>query len=198
MQQLKNKDLRYYEGSDRATLFSFRGVVETSDIRFLLILDDYDTLPDIDEQLRAKLSEAWFNIYTDFSKKIEDSGASLRFAEEKRLTAKRFKIEYLSTIVTFLASYPEKVVADTIRDELNINTEAKDYEAEIKKAVAQIQKMKLHLKRSETKDEGNENNLDDLITEAERFQGYQFDEKKMTVNKFASIIKKYKHAGTSK
>lgn len=191
------KELRYYESTKEATLFSFRRIVETGDVRYLLILNDYSTMPDVSDELSEKLNEAWSNIYSEYSDIVDSTEYELKFSEQKRLLAKRHKITYISQIIAFVSQYPDPELLELLKDEgftINAN-DADTFSESLNRAIGKLNREYLILKRSDKKEDVKEVNFDELITELERFQGYAFDEKTTTISKFASIIKRYKENG---
>lgn len=184
------KGLEYYENISQVTLYSFKGVIDNSDYRYLLKSGE---LPEISVELEEELAEAWFNIYNEYSEITGDSSASLQFNETKRQTVKKHKINYLTQLLRTIYIYPDSEIIEILKDD-GINIDLEDLKYSLDLAVGKLSKMQLQLKRSETEQEEN-TGLDFMITELERFQGYQFDEKKMTVKKFAYIVKRYKQNG---
>lgn len=193
------KELKYYGSSKEATLFSFRNVIETGDVRYLLILDDYKELPDIDDDMQDKLMGVWDSINDEFQKASDSSGSELRFAEQKRLTAKRLKLGYLSITLAHIAKFNDEEVAEELKDDgININfDDTESFNRSIQKAISTLNRMKLQLKQAErTMETGDDESgdINELISELEKFQGYEFRDE-MKVNKFFSILKRYKDHG---
>ena len=74
--------------------------------------------------------------------------------------------------------------------------EVDDFQKTFEKAYTRLMRMKNQINIFQKEQEKDENakdpSLDELIVTLEKFQGYQFNEKKMSVKKFANIYKKYK------
>ncbi len=196
----ENKELRYYENIHQATLFSFKSVIDNNDFRYLLKLKDYDSLPEISQELEDALADVWYNIYSEYSEITGDSSASLQFVETKRLAVKKHKIGYLSQALSFIGACQDQELADMLKEDgLFIDyTSPENFSKSYSLAIGKLSKMKLQLNRSEPEIIEDKNSLDLLITELEKFQGYQFNENEMKVSKFAYIVKRYKDARQDK
>ena len=192
-------ELRYYESSKQATLFSFRNVIENNDVRYLLILDDYSNLPEVSENIQTKLNDAWITITNEYSNLIDSGSTTLKFSEDKRIAAKRHKIVYIASLLEFISKYPDPDIIESLKaDGFIIDLSTPElFEKTFKTAVSKINRESLQLKRSEPDQEETKEivNFDLLITELEKFQGYQFNEQKTTVSKLGAIIKRYKDHG---
>ena len=167
-------------------------VIETGDYNYLVYEGDPNDVDLID------LADAWFTIYGEFSKIIKDTSLELMFSELKRLEAKKLRIHLHKWLVNFLSKYPEEEIIKELESEgykINTDTQEKYYES-LQRVVSQIKKAELQVRLAE-KDQNKkqDQNFDILITELEKFQGYGFNEKEMTVKKFASIYKRYKDDG---
>jgi len=167
-------------------------VIETGDYNYLIYEGDPNDVDLID------LADAWFTIYGEFSKIIKDTSLELMFSELKRLEAKKLRRHLHKWLVNFLSKYPEEEIIKELESEgykINTDTQEKYYQS-LQRVVSQIKKAELQVRLAE-KDQNKkqDQNFDILITELEKFQGYGFNEKEMTVKKFASIYKRYKDDG---
>lgn len=186
--------LKYYDSIDRVTLFSFRKTIETGDFRYMLILNNYDTLPEYSD-IEA-LSVSFFSVYTEYTKAIGDSSGDLEFIEMRRLEVKRDQIFILQSLYDFLCVSPEPEIAELITKQgytFDLTNQV-TYEQSLKRLRGEIEKKKAHYDMTMNKrpDQPEAPNMDSLITEMEKFQGYGFDERSMTLKKFASIVSRYK------
>jgi len=71
--------MKFYRSIDQLPLFNYSKIVETNDLRFLLVLPDYFELPVIADKELQELSEAWEvinNEITDFAR-ISDNQIKL-------------------------------------------------------------------------------------------------------------------------
>lgn len=170
-------------------------MIETGDVRFLLIRSNYDELPDIDIE---ELSNAWYNIYTEFSRIVGGNRADLWLVKRKRLVSMQLKYQLGATILRAVQICPAEETIEAAR-EFGYMLEVDNLEKTFEKAYTQLMRLKNNIQSIENdyKQEAESDEKDDfdsLIAILEKYQGYQFDELKMTVKKFANIYKNYKDA----
>ena len=55
-------------------------VINSGELRYLLILNNYDILPEFDQEL---LTQAWYNIYNEFSETVGGNRADLWLMKQK-------------------------------------------------------------------------------------------------------------------
>ncbi len=193
MTEQKPRAVRYSENSVQATLWQFKTVIETGDVRFLLILDNYDELPEFDIKL---LTTAWHEIYQDFSNVAGGSRADLWMVKVKRLTSMQMDFQRHSSILRVIEMYPVQDLVDEAKED-GYAIDLDDFDKTFEKAYTRLMKMKNQInifEKEQAKDETKDQSIEGLIVELEKFQGYGFDEHKMNVKKFANIYKKYKNA----
>lgn len=191
MTEQKPKGVRYSENSAQATLWQFKTVIETGDVRFLLILDNYDELPEFDIQL---LTTAWHGIYQDFSNIAGGSRADLWMVKVRRLTSMQMDFQRHASILRVIEMYPVQDLVDEAKAD-GYDIDLDDFDKTFEKAYTRLMRMKNQInifEKEQAKDEGQDQSIEGLIVELEKFQGYAFDEHKMNVKKFANIYKKYK------
>ncbi|MCK5607624.1 hypothetical protein KAR91_37415, partial [Candidatus Pacearchaeota archaeon] len=82
MTEQKPKGVKYSENSSQATLWQFKTVIETGELRYLLILDNYDELPEFDMEV---LTIVWQEINEEFSDISGGNRAALWMVKTKRL-----------------------------------------------------------------------------------------------------------------
>ena len=189
------KGLRFSENINQANLWQFKKVVETGNVKFLLILDDYDEFPacDVDE-----LSKAWYNIYTGFSEIVGGNRADLWLVKRKRLVSLKLNYDLGTIILRTLQQYPCQETIDAAK-EFGYEVDPENFNQTFEKAYTRLMRMNHQIKTIENDskqeaDETEREDLDGLIAALEKFQGYQFDEQKMSVKKFANIYKNFKNA----
>lgn len=167
-------------------------VVNSGDVRYLLILDDYDDFPEFDTDL---LSTAWYDIYNEFSESVGGNRSDLWLLKQKRLVSLKLDYELGSIALRVVQSVPH---ADTIEvaAEQGYIIDLNNFDTTFEKAYTQLMKVKNQVKALENEQQKEEvgGDLDGLITTLEKHQGYQFNETKMTVKKFAAIYKSFKNA----
>ena len=185
--------VRYSENSSQATLWQFKKVIETDDLRYLLKLDDYDELPEVST---AELVTSWHSIYEEFSESVGGNRSELFLARQRSLIGLKYKHDIDASIIRVLSRHPHEELID-LAEEVGYKMNRHDLQGSIDRAVAQIKKTKKQIERTEKEmksDEDERPDFDSLITSLERFQGYQFDEMTMTVRKFANIYKAQRDA----
>ena len=181
--------LNHSKSSDEATLWQFQKVIDTGDVRYLLNLDSYDDLPDVDME---PLTIAWGNIYAEFSEITGGNRAELFLTRQKRLVFLKVQYEQWSIILRMVEILPHP---DIIKEanEFGFNIDLKDFKATFQKAKSKHIKLKHQISIIEKDEEVDEKpmDFDGTIVQLEKYQGYHFDPK-MTVKKFAHIYKQYK------
>jgi len=197
MTEQKPKGVRYSENTSQATLWQFKTVIETGDLRYLLILDDYETLPEFDLEL---LNVAWMEIYQEFSDISGGNRADLWLVKVKRLTSMQLNYQRHASLLRVIKMFPdEEFLAEAAADGDMISLD--DFDKTFEKAYTRLMRMKNQIgafQREQEKEDTEESSLEGTIAMLEKFQGYQFDEYKMSVKKFANIYKAYRDAQVHK
>lgn len=189
------KELRFSENINQATLWQFKKVVETGNVRYLLILEDYDDLPVCDTD---ELSKAWYNIYTGFSEIVGGNRADLWLVKRRRLVSMKLNFDLGAIVLRTVQLYPCQETIDAANEfgyEIDLNNLNPTFE----KAYTKLMRLNHQIKTIENDskqdaEETEREDMDGLIATLEKFQGYQFDEHKMTVKKFANVYKNFKNA----
>lgn len=181
---------KYYNSSDLCPLSVFRQVVNSGELKSLQISGQSS-----DEELE----EAWSVIYDEFSQVIKDKTADLAFLAMKQNTIKRHKVSYLSVLLQAYSHLPTKELSDILIEEGFRVTD--DTETTLRMAVGKINRMKSDIEFAEKQNERTDKKAEDfdlVIGEVEKFQGYHFDQDKMSVRHFANIYKRYKDSHVRK
>jgi len=187
--------LRFSENINQVNLWQFKNVIANAEVRFLLILDNYDELPDCNTE---ELSDAWYKIYADFSEIVGGNGADLWLVKQRRLVSMKLNYQLGTTILRAVQICP---VRETIQaaEGFGYTIDINNLKPTFEKAYTKLMRLKNQISviENESKQDneaGNKNDLERLIATLEKHQGYQFDEMKMSVRKFANIYKNYKDA----
>lgn len=190
MKRQKKKDIKYCATTSQVSLWQFKQVVETGEVRYLLILDDYETLPEFD---LAVLNDVWFNIYQEFSELAGGHRSDLWLMKQARLTALKFQYEADASLLRVVSQFPHPEVLKAAK-EFGYVIESDNYADGMRTAQAKLNKIKGQIREQENQLKGDEEkpDLDKLITTLERWQGFQFKKKKTSVKEFAIIYKSYK------
>lgn len=156
----------------------------------------------------SELQEAWQNIYYEYfdampSKKsiyTIQLDAEIKYLESKidiiQTIFDAFKQMYIPDLIPILNEYGfyYEFTPETMFDDL------KKVEAECKSFVVQKEVKKAEYKRfidEESKKPQSKTNWDDIITELSQFQGYELNEKVLTVSKFVAIFNRYNNANNN-
>lgn len=187
----ETKDIRYSENSNQATLWQFKQVIATGDVRYLLIMDSYDEWPELDIE---PLESVWYGIYSEFSEAVGGNRSDLWLIKEKTFLAQQFDLDLKLRALNIvkMLRIPE---AEEIANLAGLEIDLYDFDRTYEKAKARVGLLQNRLRRAENERSNQpeeKQDIDALIVSLEKFQGYQFDEHKMSVRKFANIYKHYK------
>ncbi len=183
--------IKVAENISKVTLWQFKMVINSNDVRYLLILDNYDELPEYDMDV---LNDLWVTIYAEFSETVGGNRADLWLLKQKQLTFQKMKYEMDSSLLRVIQVLPHPELLEQAK-EFGYDIDLSDFQKTFEKANGKLTKLKNLIKRTVKEMEGKQEkqqDLDDLIITLEKHQGYQFDEYTMTVKKFASIYKSFK------
>jgi len=197
MKKLEGTTYAYSENAIQVNLWQFKQVIETGDVRYLLVLDDYENLPDIDT---SKLVTVWFNVYSDFSKVTGGGRSEIWLTKHRDIIYMEYQYNSEARLLNMLDKLRHPEMVEAIK-ELGYFIDLKNYDKTFAKARAKLIRLKNQLKsekekRKKEKEEEGTTDFDALITTLEKHQGYQFIELKMSVKKFANIYKQYKACQT--
>ena len=166
-----------------------------AEVRYLLILDNYDELPDCDTE---ELSNAWYKIYADFSEIVGGNRADLWLVKQRRLVSMKLNYQLGAAILRAVQICPVEETIEAAK-EFGYLIDIDDLKPTFEKAYTKLMLLKNQITAIENDSKQDEENNDSgdiegLIAALEKHQGYQFDEMKMSVRKFANIYKNYKDA----
>jgi hypothetical protein len=174
---------QYYKSADLCPLSRFREVVNQGSLRPLVIKGNPS---------ETELEEAWNDIYSEYSDIIKDRSTDLHFLNIKQTTAKRHKISYLSVLLQRYSASPDKEFEAMMAEE-GFKILSDDHESTFRMAYGRIKRMTDDLAMRVALDSEKEKvDFDFIISEVERYQGYSFDQDKMSVKHFANIYKRFK------
>lgn len=178
----KKEVWKLYDTSDRCPLENFRLIVNTGNIKNLIIQGN----PPENE-----IEEAWNNIYSEFSEITRDKSADLAFLDIKQTATKRHKIAYQSVLLQIYAMNPSEEFRELLETEgFKVTPDA---DTTYRMAFGKLKRMQNDLDfREKQKEPTQKTDFDLVIADVERFQGYGFNQKEMTVRHFANIYKRFK------
>ena len=179
--------------ANKVTLWQFKMVINNDDVRYLIILDSYEELPDVDV---AELELAWYNIYREYSEIVGGNRADLWLLKQKQFISMKLEYEVGACILRVIKEMPHPELLE-MAEKFGYFIKIDDLEKTFIKARAKLVKLKNRITTTEkemSKTEDEKANLDPLIVMLEKHQGYQFNEQTMTVNKFANIYRSFKQS----
>ena len=186
------KTIKYVDSASKATLWQFKQVIDTGDVRYLLLLDSYEDFPECDID---KLTIAWYNIYDEWSTIVGGNRSDIFLIKQKQITLLTLQYEQGQIAMRMLKLFPVKELIDEV-NAFGYEIDPDNFDKTYEKAKTQLTKLKhkISLIKTESKVDEEPQDFDSMIVSLEKFQGYAFDDG-MKVKKFANIYKKYKDAG---
>jgi hypothetical protein len=199
MKTQKQKVYTYSENTTQTNLWQFKTVIETGDVRYLLKLDDYSELPEYDIAL---LVDVWNTIYQEYSEIAGGNRADLYLLKVKTLSGMQLDYQRHVSLFRMVKYYHsldyyniDKLIG--LANEEGFAIKYEDFDKTYEKAYTKLMRRKAAIgikkKDFEQDDKNKDQSIEPLIADLAKFQGYQFDETKMSVKQFANIYKKYKH-----
>lgn len=189
-----SKDLKFSKNLDQVNLWQFKKVIQKGNVKYLLILDDYDELPECDIE---ELSNTWYGIYAEFSQIVGGNRADLWLVKRKRLVSMQLNQKIGSILLRSVQVCPVKETVQAAA-EFGYFIDLNNFENTFEKAYTKLMRLKNQISiienESKQEDTKDSEDIEGLIATLEKFQGYQFDELKMSMRKFANIYKNYKDA----
>ena len=155
MKKLEGTSYVYSESASHVNLWQFKQVIETNDVRYLLVLDDYETLPEVDT---TELDGAWFEIYAGFSDIAGGGRSDLWLAKQKRAKLMEDEYDVGARALNMLDKFrlPE-MIKDT--NELGFAIDPDNYDKTFAQARAKMVRLKNQIK-SEAKQKSIEGQED--------------------------------------
>lgn len=121
---------------------------------------------------------------------IRDASTDLAFLNIKQSAAKRHRIGYLSILLAVYEKTPTQEIRELLTKEGFRVTDS--HSDTCRMVYGKLKKMQDDQNYKDTKAFSPERtDFDKVISEVEQFQGYGFDQDKMSVKHFANIYKRY-------
>jgi len=111
----KNDELRYYKSIDFLPMWNYYKTQETEDLRYLLKLDDYESLPDVDESI---FNEIWQEItyqVIDFNNETDRRSKRI-FDKRKEIAMLNAKHKTIKMLLSALAHGPNESLMKDLAD----------------------------------------------------------------------------------
>ena len=176
----------YCMSLEQLSLQKFQRVWEKNELSQLIISG---------EPTEQELNDAWYQIYDEFILITGDNSNALRLATVKRITVNKSKLGYISSALQFVTMMPDPEIIELLKTE-GIDYNPDDMAGSIEAAKRKLNKMKQSVDLAENEIRLNTSDkppdIEELIIELEKFQGYQFNRETMNARTFATIYKKYK------
>ena len=147
MKKLEGTDYVYAENASQVNLWQFKQVIETGDVCYLLVLDDYEKLPDVDT---TKLLTVWFDIYSGFSEVTGGGRSELWLAKQINILYMEYQYNAEARLLNMLDKLRIPEMVEMIA-ELGYIIDLKDYDKSFAKARAKLVRLKNQLKSEKEK-----------------------------------------------
>lgn len=182
---------KHYKSIDFLPRFNYYRIMDTDDLRYLLILDNYNDLPDIQTELLEVWADINMQLY-DFSVQ-KNKRSEMQHKGNKQVNELKYKYEYIQNILQYLFYYKddgmEKELA-SLGYRINPN---KNYFNELTRIKKQSQNLtvKINLKELDVQDmnKGISGDYDHYseLNAIRRHTGLQIDEHKTSIKEYFSI-----------
>ena len=105
-------------------------VINSNEVRYLLILDDYDELPEYDMNV---LNDLWITIYAEFSEVVGGNRAELWLLKQKQLMFQKMKYEMDASLLRVIQELPHPELLEQAK-EFGYVIELDDFQGTFEKA----------------------------------------------------------------
>ena len=95
--------LKVAKSTNEVTLWQFKMIINSNDVRYLIIQDSYDDFPEVDT---AELELAWYNIYREYSEIVGGNRADLWLLKQKQFIAMKIEYETGACILRVIKEMP--------------------------------------------------------------------------------------------
>lgn len=194
MSRKSKNTYKYFKSIDFLPIFNFFKVMETGDKRFLLKIEDYESLPEIEDI--TFLNKVWDEIELQYGKAEDNNRSVIQFVTAKGVH--KLELEYL-----VLWDLHNLMIIDEIGNNAIECLEKAGYKGKDIKWIEKRIKVltnKIKLKRKDISDNNPEGNNSDwtlIIDKIEDIKGRNIDVHKITVRQYISIIKNIKTKKTN-
>jgi len=186
--------MKFYRSIDTLPIWNYDKWLNSDDARYLLKIDDYDQLPEVNKKTLSEIDNTAIDIYYQASEfELETSKRNeLIFNLTKKLTNLEFQYNHVNNLITLLSlAGPEPEILKLLSDAGYSIREGKDFEPELKRIfnqnknkVAKINEVKAELESMTREGSGKTQSIEDVQVAIERHNNRDIDLRKTTVKKW--------------
>src|SRR6056297_3173200 len=167
---------KYYTTIDFLPLFNFFKILETNDLRYLLKLKDYETLPNI----HFELNKEWNDIQSQYEQADNSNNSIITFTQSKSLQKLHNEYLVLWNLNNLLLIAPEH---EKTKEMLNyVGIKSNKVEKKLK-----VLRNKIEIKNKDFEKPHKKIDFMKIIDEIEDIKGREIDIYKTTVRKYIAI-----------
>src|SRR6056297_546611 len=186
--------MKFYRSIDTLPIWNYDKWLNSDDARYLLKIEDYDQLPEVNKKTLSDIENTAIDIYYQASE--FELGTSKRneliFNLTKKLTNLEFQYNHVNNLITLLSlAGPEPEIFKLLSDAGYSIREGKDFEPELKRIfnqkknkVAKINEVKAELESMTREGSGKTQSIEDVQVAIERHNNRDIDLRKTTVKKW--------------
>ena len=186
--------MKFYRSIDTLPIWNYDKWLNSEDARYLLKVEDYDQLPEVNKKTLSEIENTAIDIYYQASE--FELGTSKRneliFNLTKKLTNLEFQYNHVNNLITLLSlAGPEPGILKLLSDAGYSIREGKDFEPELKRIfnqnknkVAKINEVKAELESMTREGSGKTQSIEDVQVSIERHNNRDIDLRKTTVKKW--------------
>ncbi len=181
---------RKYRSIHYLPVDNFVAISRTGDLRYLLKIEDYEYLPEIDEQENLELQSIWEHIEEEYYNEDTQRKIQAEVSIGKSLLQLQTKYMLLNALLFSVAHNPSYIKEiEDLGFKINSDKPLKDEVERINKESGQIL-TRIRIKQKEyervqQKDKVIE--FEELVDIIEKYKGHQIDTSKITVKKWIAI-----------
>lgn len=181
---------RKYRSIHYLPVDNFVAISRTSDLRYLLKIEDYEYLPEIPEDESLELQSIWEQIEEEYYKEDAQRRVQAEVTQGKSLLELQTKYVLLNTLL-FAVEYNPSYVKDIeelgfkISPERSLKEEVERISKESGQILTRIRIKQKEYERTQQRDKGIE--FEELLDIIEKYKGHQVDTSKITVKKWIAI-----------
>lgn len=177
----------YYRSIDFLPLFNFFKTIESEDLRYLLKIDDYELMPEVDLK---ELGEAWININNEYEQTEDSNSTIIQFTTAKSIHNMELEYLMLWNIYNLMSIAPDHEETKEVLNYANLNMTVKQIEKKLKALKNRISLKRIDIKKDESIVKPD---YFQIIDKIEDVKGRAIDLNKTTVRQYIAIKKNLKN-----